>query len=1289
MRKNPLSNMSAHGGIITSEFLETIRGDNAKNPRVEPQCFATLNVPTPPKDKRELDRQIDSSFKALLERWDALSIRYQKMTVSEARTKWMVPFFKELGFDPGFNKEDIVVDGDDKLRFRLSHRGWISASAPVVHMVAPSQDLEEASDGSDGEVVRRGRTRSPHDEMQAYLNVTKGSKWGIVTNGILLRILREYYHTTTKGYVEFDLENIFRERSFTDFRAMYRMAHASRFLPDKDGISALEQFYKESVAAGVKVGEDLRQNVKKAIEALGNGFLTPELAKKIIEDEEFCKAYYAELLRVVYRLLFLLFAEQRAMLPTKGSLYIEEYSITRLREMAETRHGKDDHCDLWEGLKVTFRMLKKGCPPLKVFGYNGSLFDDSELPKLSELSCKNEDILEAVRNLTLIEEERVLKRINYLDLGVSEIGSIYESLLDYSPKVFAAEQEIEGQKVPANAFVLDPSGATRKTSGSYYTNPRLIDELIKSALKPVFEEKLSKTTEKEKALLSIKVCDPACGSGAFLIAANNFLGKELAKLRTSQPEPSDKEVKRATRDVLQHCIYGVDLNPLATELAKVSLWINTSVEDMPLNFLDHHMKCGNSLIGVTPPLLNSGIPDEAFNPLEGDDKNFAKQMKSKNSFERKNKLIIEFGSIDQSKQAKNFSLLEDFLEKSPDDVEEKKKRYEALTESVTWQISKVLADTWTAAFFWQLDTTSNPPTDVTLRIIKSQGISALDPKLLHKIRELANMYRFFHWHLEFPDVFENGGFDCVLGNPPWETVESKEVEFFGSHCPEILKIESKHRKDEIAKLKNSNNSLWNSFVFETRKFSCMRKFIQASGRYLLTAYGKINSYSIFAEQSYDIINANGRVGLVLPTGIATDDNNKEFFACLTQSGNLVSLFDFENKEGIFPDVHRSYKFCLLTFKNDKKGIDSQFMFYLSSPEELNDHDRRFILDANDFKLLNPNTKTCPIFRSKRDAELTKSLYKRVSILNAEGYDNSWKVCFKQGLFNMTTDLNLFNDAKSLRDKGFVLKGNIFLKNEVAYLPLYEGKMLQLFDHRAANVITNFDNVLRKSLPEKNTEEQHKDVTFVPMPRYWVLSDLCFQAIPKNHYCDWLFGFKNVTSTTNERTFIGGVLPMSAVGHSMPLIMFNKCIPNDRRFLLVANMSSRIFDYIARQKVGGINLTFFIVNQLPVIHPYDYPKRFFDALKCIMLELVYTSNDLLPFALSLGYDSPPFVWKGERRTDLIAKLEAIYGILYKLTRDDFDYVFETFVSTKRQEMEKFGEYRSKILALKYFDEYQIE
>jgi type II restriction/modification system DNA methylase subunit YeeA len=169
-----------------------------------------------------------------------------------------------------------------------------------------------------------------------------------------------------------------------------------------------------------------------------------------------------------------------------------------------------------------------------------------------------------------------------------------------------------------------------------------VDELIKSALKPVTEKKMDESDDKEAAILSLKVCDPACGSGAFLIAATNYLGKELAKVRTDQSEPPDADIQRARRDVLQHCIYGVDLNLMAVELTKVSLWIDTAVKDMPLIFLDHHIKCGNSLIGATPELIEKGIPDEAFNPVEGDDKEFAKEIKNRNKNEKKHWTFVEF-----------------------------------------------------------------------------------------------------------------------------------------------------------------------------------------------------------------------------------------------------------------------------------------------------------------------------------------------------------------------------------------------------------------------------------------------------------------------------------------------------------------------------------------------------------------------------------------------------------------------------------------------------------------------
>ena len=447
MRKNPLANISAKGGIITSEFLERIRVENVKHLGVLPEAFMVPGGDVP-KNSKELNKMITEAWNDLQERWDSISSRYHKMSISDARTKWVIPLLRALGFDPNYNRQHVVIEENKDLTFNLSHRGWYRKNAPIIHVVAPSQGLEERPKKERG----KHHERSPHDELQTYLNVNPNCKWGIVTNGILFRILREFYHTTTKGYIEFDLENIFLEKSFTDFRTLYRVAHASRFLIDRERNCLLEQFYKESVAAGVAIGENLRKNVKRAIETLGNGFMTSQLATDMISNGDLCKDYYSEILRAIYRILFMLFAEQRAMLPTRNSLFVEEYSITRLREMVEMRQGNDKHHDLWEGLKVTFQMIRRGCPPLGVFGYNGKLFDDSKIPIISNLSCKNEDILLTIQHLTLVEEERVLKRINYLDLGVEELGAIYESLLEFTPKVASVETEVNGKLFQQEPF---------------------------------------------------------------------------------------------------------------------------------------------------------------------------------------------------------------------------------------------------------------------------------------------------------------------------------------------------------------------------------------------------------------------------------------------------------------------------------------------------------------------------------------------------------------------------------------------------------------------------------------------------------------------------------------------------------------------------------------------------------------------------------------------------------------------------------------------------------------------
>ena len=930
MRKsstNFLPYITSIGGLLSYEFLYNLRVEDTKNDYAEPETFDTLNG-THPVTKRELEAQITDAWNLLLERWDSIALQYEKMDLSESRTKWIIPFLEALGFDPQYNKQNVIVGEDDKLSFRISHKGFNDANAPYINCVAPSQKLDE-SESQDSENKRK-RSRSPHDELQSFLNVPKPCKWGIAINGIGFRILRQFFHTTTKAYVEFDLENIFRSRSFSDFRLVYRVAHVSRFLLLDKKISddkipptcILEEFHEQSKSAGVSAGEDLRKNVKIAIESLANGFLTQELVRKMVEDENLCKSYYAETLRVIYRMIFLLFAEQRQMLPTSG-LYAEEYSMNKLREIAIETRGQDDHTDLWEGLKTTFGLLKQGCSDsqIGVFAYNGTLFDELETPILSNLSCKNSDLCSAVQNLTSIERGNVSNRINYLDLGVEEIGSIYESLLDYTPKIATVKQKVDGRDVFPNAFYLDPRGATRKTTGSYYTDPGLINELTHSALEPVLKSRLSDMEDKEAALLSIKVCDPACGSGAFLISANNFLARELAKIRLPDEfEPSIDRIRRARRDVLQHCIYGVDVNPMAVELAKVSLWINASVENLPLNFLDHHIKCGNSIIGTTPELVRKGIPSGAYKPVTNDDPITARKIEKLNKSFADSPRLEEFLVELRPKITAQFAELTRLEEEQVLDVERKKQHYAQLLESEAFQDQRFLADSWTSAFFWQLSRGSiSVPISNTVTSIEKLGKSAVEEAQINEIHRIGQKYHFFHWYLEFPDVFDRKqhGFECILGNPPWEKIKLQEREFFESSSLEIATSSTaSKRKLKIEELKKSekisDRSLYQSYINRKTDDERESKFLHSSGMFPLSGKGDVNTYAIFLERALQIVSPSGRIGMIVKTDVASGETTKDLFGHLISNKQLISLYDFSNSRNIFRGVIGNVRFCLIT-----------------------------------------------------------------------------------------------------------------------------------------------------------------------------------------------------------------------------------------------------------------------------------------------------------------------------------------------------------------------------------------
>ncbi len=1331
------------GGLITSQFISSMQKERVSVDYAHPSTFKVpWNPDDTAPDEKEYELRVKDAFESLKRRWDMYGEKLRSMDPKDARNYWQRPLLEALGFNITYTSARREIS--ENLKFSFSHRGWRKElelpNPPVVHIIPPSQGLDERP--------VRGEP-SAHDALQGFLN-TEDDKWALLTNGLFLRLLRDFHHTTVKGYVEFDIEAIFHNRLYSDFQALYRFAHASRFAPvpskktskkvevNEEGEEIaveeevpeiyLEEYFKHSQSVGESVGKNLRENVVKAIEAFGNGFLRNDLMEKLRADEKECHAYYEEILRVIYRIIFLLYAEQRGLLGGHGGpgndLYLENYSITALRDFAvetieDNNFQHDSHTDLWEGLLITFKMISEGVETLGIYPYDGMLFDMSGDRYVGKYGCKNSEFLEAIRFLTLTEIDGVRQTISYSDLSVEEFGSIYESLLDYAPRITLSLEEIEGRQYAPNRFILDPRGSDRKSTGSYYTNPGLVQELIKSALIPVLESRLQGATDtrqaKEKALLSIKVCDPACGSGAFLIAACNKLGRELAKIRSGEELPAFEEEQEARRDILLHCIYGVDINPMAVELARVSLWINAAVRNKPLNFLDHHIKCGNSLVGATPELMKNGIPDGAFTAVEGDDKKVASHFKKINKEFLKgikeqyrsssiSEWVIREGSAKVC--SAEFAKLGDETELTPEQVKEKKEHYKFLLTNKKYNRIKFLADLWTSAFFWELTNTKEEvPTNKTYLTLATEENLNPSREFTDKVIGLAQEYKFFHWHLEFPDVFsgENSGFDCVLGNPPWEKIKIQYKEFFEFRSPQITNARNAAERNKLIKmLRESDSSLDEAFRKAKRKSDCESHFLRDSDRYPLTGKGDINTYTVFTEHARNLINTFGYAGIIVPTGIATDNTTSEFFGDLVRKHNLKSLYDFENKESLFP-IHKSFKFCLLTMAGKNTGSPKfDLSYFLHSLDDLNDRERHFSLTTQEINLINPNTLNCPIFRNKRSSEITKKLYERVPVLinEKEKNGNPWECRFLT-MFHMANDSYLFRTKNELEEQDLILHGNQYSDGESIFLPLYESKMFWHFDHRFGTYAGVTD---RKNTHLPNLKEyEYSDTHNLAQPWYWMPSSEVNSRVPLN--IKYFITFRDITGSVNERTAVFTILPRVALGDVAHCLLLDGK-KTTHLCCMISNLNSFSFDFIARQKVGGTHLKFFILKQLPVIPPEKYDSYLIDKIAPCAIELTYTAWDLKPFAEDvleeIGPEKwnewfpenplvdgipQPFKWDEERRLQLRCELDAVYAHLYGISKDDLDYILGTFPIVKKKDEAKYGVYRTRDLILEYYEKYE--
>lgn len=1129
--------------------------------------------------------------------------------------------------------------------------------------------------------------------------------------------------------------------------------------------------------------------------------------------------YFQQFFRLIYRCLFLFCTEERDLLhppdssPAARQAYATGYSLRRLRRRALRQSAHDPHGDLWLSLRIVFRSLAGGQEKLALPALGG-LFAETQCPDLDSASLSNRDLLSAMRELRWFFDKKTGKRsaIDYRNMGTEEFGSVYESLLELVPTIDLPARSFGFVGITDAGST---SGNARKTTGSYYTADPLVMELIKSALEPVIRQRLADARELAsspwatvaariatdsvqrsyvhawlakqlavptesspetfgrawdaipaaaranplcaEALLHLTVCDPSCGSGHFLLAAARRLAETLAELRSADGAVRPDDYRHALREVASRCLYGVDINPMAVELCRVALWLETVDPGKPLGFLNHHIRHGNSLLGTTPDLIAAGLPDETFTAIEGDDKPACAELKKRNKAERTGfgPLFAKEEDSIREKLRQAATSIEAMDDSQPAALQKKEAAFLTNETAPEYRHAKLLADLWCAAFVIKKTIRSNdtpvvssssqspitPPEDGQLlhtdddlfgqpvpaskttakpkkplitdhrSLGTAHGITTgtlrdyvqgkpLPECLQAEVEALAHQYNFLHWHLAFPQVFDHGGFDCMLGNPPWDEIKPEDKSFFAASAPTIANIENRaKRKTAIANLATINPNLSDAWKAYSREVIASCNLLHGSVRFKDSTVGNLNTHTLFFDLFRQSLNESGRAGLLVPSGLATNEGTSKLFSSVMNAGQLQRFLDFENRKGFFPAVDSRFRFALVNLCGvSAADVAPEFGFLLEDLADISDPNRVFRLTSEDLSKVNPNTLTCPTFRTRQSAELVKSIHKRSEILIPENSPGEWGATSSR-MFDMSYE-----------------SGDFYTEPQEGAVPLYEGKMVSQFNHRAASVIINKSNAIRQAQSLPTSDSELRDGNFFPAPQYWVPSALLDAKISDKSQSNWLLNFCGITSPTNERTCINVITPRVGAGNSL-LQVYGAFSPVEAACLL-GGLNSFALDYVLREKLGGLNLNHFIFRQLPVIkrtifaqpcpwalHPQSTihdPPSLRDWLLPRVLELTYTAWDLEAFAADCGWPGPPFRWDEDRRFLLRCELDAAFFHLYLGSEDEWrqqpealtrafptprhavSYIMDTFPIVKRKDEAKHGTYRTKDTILQIYD-----
>ena len=1311
MSRPPFPSLRVAGSLLSTELFTRVLEDDDLAGR-EPASYGLA----PHENVREAASR---AFDYLGAAWKAFT-RERDRAVAEGRPlggltrdRWLLTVFRALdyGILPTTPAGGIRVE--DRA-FKVSH---IYGQVPI-HLLGWAVDLDHRTKGVIG-----AADAAPQSIMQELLNRTEAHLWGIVANGQKLRLLRDSRSLTGSAYVEFDLELIFDEQLYSDFVLLFRLVHASRLSVATGQPPAscwLEKWRTAAIEQGERALAGLREGVEKAITTLGTGFLrhpaNTSLRERLALGTLSGDDYKRTVLRLVYRLLFWFVAEDREVLLDPDApadarrTYTRFFSSRLLRERAR-RVTVDHHDDLWEAIRIVFVALgiEHGRPELGLPGIGG-LFErlstdeqgrplplsvpDALDEPLENVRIANQDLLGAIHHLSVISSVG-LRQVDFRHLGAEELGSVYESLLELHPSYDPHAQEFS---------LVRAAGNERKSTGSYYTPSSLTELLLDNALDPVLTAAArtpGNTEDKVAALLTVTVCDPACGSGHFLVAAARRIARRIAQLRSGEEEPAPCQVRAAMREVVSRCIYGVDINEMAAELARISLWLESVEPGRPLPFLDANIRIGNSLLGTTPELISAGIPKAAFKPLPGDDKAVARAIAKRNDEDMRGAYDLFTQGMDVSTDqiAKHTSELVRTLPARLADVHIQRRRLREIdAERVR---AKRVADAWCAAFVQEKALNLEPfaITRSTLNWIADEPATDTQRAITARVDQLSREYRFFHWHVEFPHIFTGpagGGFACVIGNPPWERVKLQEQEFFASRNTAIAQAKNAAERKKLIAALPDDSPLRSDFEAAVRASAGTTHLIRSSGHYPFTGVGDVNTYSVFAETMRAILLRSGQMGVITPTGLATDATTAAFFGDTLRAGRLAAFYDFENEAKIFPGVHNQFRFALTVITGGERVREVAFAFYTRHVADV--PQRRFGLTPNEVLLLNPNTGTLPVFRTRADAEITLGIYRRHPLLIREGdaATNPWGLSFAT-LFHMANDSDLFRDTDAFVDEGAVFDGWSWVDGEQRWLPLYEAKLLSYYDHRSTTYAGAAQAQLNKGTLPHMTDAEHADPYAEPLARYWVDESAVAKALadardPQHRprwERDWFLGWRDIARASDARTFIPCVLPNAAVGHVFPVAFFREPLHGA---LLQAIWSSMICDFVVRQKISGTHLTYGILNQLacPVPETFEHPapwaprEALTEFVVARVLELAYTSHRIVGYARDLGDDGPPFRWVPERREQIRAELDAAMFHVYGLSRAEAEHVLDSFFVVRKYEMRDHGEFRTKRLVLDRYD-----